>query len=241
MNKNAKVVAFIFARGGSKGLPGKNIRSLGGKPLIAWSIEHALAINRIDRVIVSTDCKEIAEVAVRYGAEVPFFRPDYLSDDESPEWLAWRHALNYLLEESGFLPSVMVSIPATAPLRLPIDIDKCLDEFENSNADVVITVTDAHRSPYFNMVKVGLDGSVGLVIPTNSAIGRRQDAPVVYDMTTVCYVMKSEFVMTKNELFSGLVRFVHVPSERAVDIDTLLDFQIAECILNTRPLNIENN
>ena len=102
-----KTVAFIFARGGSKGLPGKNILPLAGKPLIAWSIEHAKAVKRIGRIIVSTDSQEIADVATQYGAEVPFIRPDELSSDTSPEWLAWRHALGYLREKEGVLPEVI--------------------------------------------------------------------------------------------------------------------------------------
>ena len=229
-----KAVAFIFARGGSKGLPGKNIRALNGKPLIAWSIEHALAVPRIDRIIVSTDSAEVAEVARQHGAEVPFMRPAELAGDNSPEWLAWRHALNYLKESTGALQEVMVSVPTTAPLRLPIDIENCLDEYEKGNADMVITVTDAHRSPYFNMVKTNADGSVGLVNPPQSTIARRQDAPVVYDMATVCYVANPEFVMAHNSTFEGRVKAVHVPTERAIDIDTLLDFQIAECLLNIK-------
>ena len=233
-----KTVAFIFARGGSKGLPGKNIRPLGGKPLIAWSIEHALALKRIERVIVSTDSEEIASVARDYSAEVPFIRPAELARDDSPEWLAWRHALNYLRETTGAFPEMMVSVPTTAPLRLPLDIENCLDEYEKGDADMVITITDAHRSPYFNMVKTNTDGTVGLVNPPQSAIARRQDAPVVYDMTTVCYVANSEFVMTHNATFEGRVKAVQVPTERAIDIDTLLDFQIAEGLLNIREQNL---
>lgn len=229
-----KAIAFIFARGGSKGLPGKNIRPLAGKPLIAWSIEHALAVKRIERVIVSTDSEEIAIVARQYGAEVPFIRPAELARDDSPEWLAWRHALNYLQETDGVLPTAMVSVPATAPLRSSIDIENCLDEFEKGDADIVITVSDAHRSPYFNMVKTNADGTVGLVILPQSEIARRQDVPVVYDMATVAYVARPEFVMSHNGTFEGRVRAVHVPTERAIDIDTLLDFQIAECLLNVR-------
>jgi CMP-N-acetylneuraminic acid synthetase len=229
-----KAIAFIFARGGSKGLPGKNIRHLDGKPLIAWSIEHALAIKRIDRVIVSTDSEEIAQVARDYGAEVPFIRPAEFSRDDSPEWLAWRHALNFLRETKGSLPEVMVSVPTTAPLRLPIDIENCLDEYEKGNTDMVITVTEAHRSPYFNMVKANADGTVSLVIPPQSAIARRQDAPVVYDMTTVCYVVNPEFVMAHSATFEGRVRAVQVPTERSLDIDTLLDFQIAEGLFKFR-------
>ena len=229
-----KAIAFIFARAGSKGLPGKNIRHLGGKPLIAWSIEHALAVKRIERVIVSTDSEEIAAVAREYGAEVPFIRPAELARDNSPEWMAWRHALNYFRESTGALPEVMVSIPATAPLRHALDIENCLDEYEKGDAEMVITVTEAHRSPYFNMVKANLDGTVGLVNPSQSTIARRQDAPVVYDMATVCYVANPEFVMTHNATFEGRVKAVLVPVERAIDIDTLLDFQIAECLLNIR-------
>jgi CMP-N-acetylneuraminic acid synthetase len=229
-----KVVAFIFARGGSKGLPGKNIRLLGGKPLIVWSIESALAVKRIERVIVSTDSEEIAAVAREHRAEVPFIRPSALAQDDSPEWLAWHHALNYLREMTGALPEVMVSVPTTAPLRLALDIENCLDEYEKGDADVVITVTDAHRSPYFNMVKVAADGTVSLVNPPQSAIVHRQDAPVVHDVTTVCYVASPDFVMTHNAIFEGRVKAVHVPTARAIDIDTLLDFQIAESLLKIR-------
>ena len=229
-----KGVGFIFARGGSKGLPGKNIRPFGGKPLIAWAIEHALAVKRIDRVIVSTDSKEIAEVAHEYGAEVPFMRPVELARDDIPEWLAWRHALDYLYNTTGALPEIMVSVPTTAPLRLPIDIENCLDEYEKHSADVIITVTDAHRSPYFNMVRTNSDGTVELINPLPSVIARRQDAPVVFDITTICYVANPDFVMTHKSIFEGRVRAVHVPPERAIDIDTLLDFQIAERLLNLR-------
>jgi len=227
-----KTVAFIFARGGSKGLPNKNILPLAGKPLIAWSIEHALAIDRIERVIVSTDSEKIASVSRSYGAETPFIRPVELAQDDSPEWLAWRHALNYLLETTGSLPKVMVSVPTTAPLRLPLDIENCLHEYEKGMADIVITITDAHRSPYFNMVEINSDETVRLVNPPQSVIVNRQDSPVVYDMTTVCYVADPKFVMTHNATFEGRVKAVHVPPKRAIDIDNLLDFQIAESLLN---------
>ena len=229
-----KAVGFIFARGGSKGLPGKNIRPLAGKPLIAWSIEHARGVQRIERVIVSTDSREIADVAREFGAEVPFMRPEELARDDSPEWLAWRHALNYLLEIEGILPEVMVSIPTTAPLRCSLDIKNCLDEYEKSDADMVITVTDAHRSPYFNMVQENEDGTVSLVIPPKTALMSRHDAPTVYDMATVAYVVKSEFVMMHQSHFAGKVRAVHVPLERAIDIDTLMDFKMAEFFISQR-------
>jgi len=226
-----KAVAFVFARGGSKGLPGKNVRPLCGKPMIAWSIEHAKAVKRIHRVIVSTDSEAIADVARQYGAETPFLRPKELARDDSPEWLAWRHALNYLQESEGALPDAMVSVPVTAPLRIPEDIERCLDDFARGGADVVVTVSEAHRSPYFNMVKLNVDGSVSLVIPPAKNVARRQDVPAVFDMATVAYVARPQFVLTRNALFEGRVRAITVPAERAIDIDTLLDFQIAECLM----------
>jgi len=236
-----KVVAFIFARGGSKGLPGKNTRLLGGKALISWSIEHASSVQRIEKIIVSTDSQEIADVAREYGAEVPFMRPHNLALDTSPEWLAWQHALNYLLETDGCLPDVMVSLPATAPLRSSVDIENCLDEYEKGDVDIVVTVSDAHSSPYFNMVKENSDGTVGLVNPPQFSIARRQDVPRVYDMATVAYVAGSEFVMKNNSIFDGRVRAVNIPKERAVDIDTLLDFQIAEYLLNNKEQKNEHS
>lgn len=228
------IVAFIFARGGSKGLPGKNIRPLAGKPLIGWAIEQARAVDRIDRLIVSTDSEEIASVASAFGAEVPFLRPAALAQDKSPEWLAWRHALSFLKEETGSLPRAMVSVPATSPLRKPEDIEKCLDAYERGDSDVVITVSEARRSPYYNMVKENADGTVGLVIPPAVALDRRQDSPAVYDVATVAYVCDPHFVMTRNSIFEGRVRPVLVPAERAIDIDTLFDFEIAECLLTRK-------
>lgn len=227
-----KITALICARGGSKGLPGKNTRLLAGKPLIAWAISQAQAVKRINRILVSTDSEEIAEVARQYGAEVPFLRPTELAQDSSPERLAWRHALNYLKLTDGAYPDVLIVVPATAPLRSVEDLERCLEEYAKGAADTVIAVTDSHRSPYFNMVKVNSDGAVGLVIPPAATISRRQDVPAVFDVTTVAYVADPEFVMTHDGIFDGRVRAVHVPAERALDIDTLLDFKIAECLMS---------
>jgi CMP-N-acetylneuraminic acid synthetase len=227
-----KTVAFIFARSGSKGLPNKNIKLFAGKPLIAYSIEQALATKRIERVIVSTDSNEIAKVALDFGAEVPFLRPYKLATDDSPEWLSWRHGLEYLRTSTGSLPQVMVSLPPTAPLRNNQDIENCLDEFEKGDSDVVITVTDAHRNPYFNMVKTNMDGSVSLVNNMKTRMSRRQEAPKLYDVTTICYVAKPDFVLDHNSIFEGKVKSVYIPIDRSIDIDSLLDFQIAEFLKN---------
>ena len=219
------------------GLPGKNSLEFAGKPLIAWSIECALEVNRIERVIVSTDSKEIAEISRGYGAEVPFIRPKQLATSESPEWDSWRHGLKYLVETTGYLPEAMVSIPPVAPLRKSIDIENCLNEYDKGLSDVVITVTDAHRSPYFNMVSPKPDGGYGLVCTPEVSINHRQNVPTVFDMTTVCYVANSEFVLSKDSIFEGRVGAVHVPIDRSIDIDTLLDLQIAEFILRLKEQN----
>ena len=233
-----KAIAFIFARGGSKGLPDKNIKLLQGKPLIAWSIEQAFESSGIDRVIVSTDAQEIVDIAIQYGAEAPFIRPAELARDDSPEWLAWRHALNHLNENEGTLPDCMVSVPTTSPLRLPLDIDNCLNEFSKGIADIVVTISPAHRNPYFNMVRVKQDGTAELVNKLESKISRRQDAEDIYDLTTVAYVVSPEFVFRHSSIFEGIVSTVKVPVERAIDIDNKNDFEFADFLMNKRLQNI---
>lgn len=228
-------IALICARGGSKGLPGKNIRPLAGVPLIGWSIKIAKNIKNISKVIVSTDSEEIAQIAREYGAEVPFMRPKELGLDKSPEWLVWRHALEFL-EKQEYKIDGLVVIPPTAPLRAVEDINNCITEFEQGDVDVVITVSDAHRSPYFNMVTIGSDSRASLVIPQKTSITRRQDAPIVYDMTTVAYVVRPQYVHESDGVFEGRVRSVIIPIERALDIDTPLDFKIAESLIEINPV-----
>jgi len=228
------VVALICARGGSKGLPGKNIRPLAGKPLIGWAIEQARQVERVKRVIVSTDSDEIATIAGDFGAEIPFLRPGELAQDNSPEWMVWRHALKYLKETEGVLPDTILMVPTTAPLRSVADLDASLDQYQKNNFDIVVAVTDAHRNPYFNMVRLNQDETVEIAISPEGTVTRRQDAPVVYDMTTVAYVTNPEFVFHSSGIFDGRVGYVHVPTERALDIDTALDFRIAECLISDR-------
>lgn len=225
---SAKVFAFIFARGGSKGLPGKNIRPLGGIPLIGHSIRAARSCPRVQRVIVSTDDTDIARVAREQGAEVPFMRPPELASDTASEWLAWRHAIAAVGGAEAF--DIFLSLPATAPLRSSEDVEKCLDLIEQSDADVVVSMRDAERNPYFNMVKQQGDGSLQLFATPPPGVHRRQDAPPVYDLTTVAYVTRPSFVLRAAGIFEGKVRGVVVPWERAVDIDTENDFAIAELL-----------
>lgn len=218
--------SFIFARGGSQGVKRKNIRMFAGKPLIAHSIEIAKASPSIDRVIVSTEDEEIAEISKQYGAEVPFMRPKNLAENNTPEWLAWQHAIKEILKQSKF--DYFISLPTTSPLRSVEDIETCINLAKDQTCDVVVTVSDAHRSPYFNMVTQSEDGDVCLVINPNKAITCRQKVPQVYDMTTVAYVSTPAFILNHSGIFDGKVKAVKIPQERAIDIDTELDFKIAE-------------
>lgn len=227
-----KALAFIFARGGSKGVPGKNIRLLAGKPLIAYAIEAALGSRHVDRVIISTDDQQIADIARAHGGDVPFLRPAELADDRSPEWLAWRHALTFVRERMGLDPDIFVSIPTTSPLRVSADVDACIDRYAKDDADAVLTVTPAQRNPYFNMVTLDGSGFARLAAQSDSFVSNRQQAPAMYDITTLCYAVRPDFIMSATGLFDGRVGTVIIPQERALDIDTEFDFRIAEALLN---------
>ena len=227
-------VACIFARAGSKGVPNKNIQTFNGKPLITWAIELALQVKRINEVFVSTDSEEIAEIARIAGATIPFIRPSELATDTSPEWHSWQHFIKFLADKDGRVPEVFLSLPATSPLRSTIDVENCLNEFKKGRADFVVGITPSERNPYFNMVKKGEDNQVNLVIQQGEKYSRRQDTPEIFDLTTVCYVGKPSIILTKNSIFEGKVAGVEIPRERAIDIDTELDFQIAEFLFKSK-------
>ena len=226
-----KYIVLICARGGSKGLPGKNVKPLNEIPLIGWSINIAKQIDRISRIIVSTDSEEIAKVALEYGAEVPFMRPKELAQDDSPEWIVWKHAIKHVESYGNEDIDAIIVLPVTAPLRSVKDVNSCIDLFEESEVDSVITVSEASRSPYFNMIVNNDSGYASLVISPENQITRRQDAPEVFDMTTVAYVVNTNVVKQSNSIFEGKVKSIIIPQERSIDIDTLLDFKIAECLV----------
>ena len=224
-----KNFAFIFARGGSKGLPGKNIKPLYGKPLLQYSIEIAHASYLIDKVFVSTDDKDIAKVAIENNA-ILIERPEQLASDNSPEWLSWQHAIEWVKQHYGEFET-FVSLPATSPLRSVEDVNSAINKRVASNTDVCISITPASRSPYFNMVKLSSKGFVELVNQPTGEVSRRQDAPQVFDITTVVYAAKPKFIIESYGIFSGSVSAIEVPKKRAVDIDDIYDFMLAEAIL----------
>lgn len=208
---------------------------IGGKPLIAHAIAAAQASDTVDRVFVSTDDPEIAEVAQACGAEVPFIRPSELAQDSSPEWAAWQHAITTLQEREGGADwAAFVCVPTTSPLRIPADLDNCVNGLLASDADIAITVRKGERSPYFNMVTLDDRRFARLVIPSDRLTVRRQDAPAVYDITTVAYAARPAFVLSATGMFQGRVLAVEVPPERAIDIDTEFDFRLAELLLQDR-------
>jgi CMP-N-acetylneuraminic acid synthetase len=226
-----KVLALICARGGSKGVPRKNIRPLGGIPLIAWSIKAARSCELIDRIVVSTEDAEIAEVGRCFGAEVPFRRPADLAQDDSPEWLVWQQALKTLYTLEGYRPDYLVNLSPTSPFRSVANIRQSLEMIQTGPADIIISVKEAARSPYFNMVELDDQGFAHLSKATIPRITRRQAAPPVYDLTTVVYASRAEFVLQASHIFDGQVQTLLVPEIRALDIDTELDFKFAEFLV----------
>ncbi|WP_283787454.1 cytidylyltransferase domain-containing protein [Bermanella sp. WJH001] len=221
--------AFIFARGGSKGLPKKNCKLLSGKPLIQYSIEVALASKYIQQIFVSTDDADIAVIAKKFNVQV-IDRPKDLATDTSPEWLSWQHGINWVKKNVGEFDQ-FVSLPTTSPLRSVEDVNGAIEKRISSNADVCIAITPSSRSPYFNMVQHNTDGTIGLVISPKESVYRRQDAPAVFDITTSVYATTPNYILNHNGLFDGSVTSIEVPKERSIDIDDIYDFMLAQSIL----------
>lgn len=215
--------AFIFARGGSKGIKRKNLALFNEHPLIAQSILMAQQLSCVEKVYVSTDSDEIAHVSKNYGASI-IKRPSELASDTSPEWLSWQHAIKKSLELEGEFDR-FISLPTTSPLRKKSDVEKCLDAL-NDDIDIVITATESKRNPWFNMVQVDNFGRTKLICQDNS-FSRRQDAPSCFDITTVAYVSTPNFILKNERIWEGSVCTIKIPPERAIDIDTQIDLEFA--------------
>lgn len=223
-------VATICARGGSVGVPGKNIQPLCGKPLIVHTIDQALAAPSIDAVFVSTDSPEIADIARRAGAQVPFLRPSHLATAEAPKMPVVEH-LVVELERLGKRVDVVIDLQPTTPLREVSDIEACV-KLLDAATDVVITGYESAKNPYFNMVEYAPDGNVRLVKPLPEPVAGRQFAPRVFTMNGAVYVWHRESLA--RGLWGGRTRLHVMPPERSVDIDTLLDFRLVELLMSER-------
>jgi len=229
------ILCTICARGGSKGVPNKNIRELSGKPLIAHTIEQALSTKFIDRVVVSTDAEKIANIASQYGAEVPFLRPQSLATDDAPKLPVVKHAVKFYIENLKFTPVYVIDLDPTSPLRTLEDIERSLTLIMNdSGCDSVITGYRSNKNPYFNMVEINSEGFADLCKKTDDRICRRQDAPVVYAMNASIYVWKTDVLFQQAEIISGKVKFVEMPENRSIDIDSETDFRLVELLLEER-------
>jgi N-acylneuraminate cytidylyltransferase/CMP-N,N'-diacetyllegionaminic acid synthase len=227
------ILATICCRGGSKGIPGKNIKLLHGKPLIAYTIETSNNSTLINDLIISTDDFKIAELAKQFGAKVPFMRPADLATDASSKWPVFIHAVEEYEKSTGDTVNYLVDLDVTVPLKSAEDIDGAIKKaIDNPTVDVVITGYEPERNPYFNMMEVKEYGFAEIVKKTAKPIVRRQDAPKVYSLTPAAFVIKKSALYDYEHWSKAKCMIYEIPRERAVDIDTEIDFKIVEFLMD---------
>jgi CMP-N,N'-diacetyllegionaminic acid synthase len=230
MHKNKKILGVITARGGSKGIPGKNIKFLGGKPLITYTIEAAKKSKLLTHCIVSTDSEDIAAVCKEYGAEVPFMRPQELAQDDTPHLLVMRHAIEYMEKAHGIVFDIVVILQPTSPFRMVDDIDGTIQKLIDKDADSAVSVCEIESSAHPMKVKK-LEGDKVLPYAIDETITRRQELPTVYKRSSAVYAIKRDVIIKENRLcFDGNVVGYIVPADRSIDIDTPLDWVKTEWI-----------
>jgi CMP-N,N'-diacetyllegionaminic acid synthase len=227
-----KRICSICARGGSKGVKGKNVRSLHGKPLIAHSIEQAKASGLFDAVAVSSDSDIILGVAKEWGVDFLIKRPDELATDRAAKLPVIKHCVAEVERQQGGRFDTLVDLDATSPLRSVADIAGAVALLEETGVSNVITGAPARRSPYFNLVEVNDRGVVELSKTLKTAIVRRQDAPKCYDMNASIYVWTHDGLFGGDTVFNHDTRLYVMPEERSIDIDSEMDFKFVEFILS---------
>ncbi|PJG53240.1 flagellar modification protein B [Bradyrhizobium forestalis] len=228
------LVCTICARGGSKGVVGKNARDLLGKPVLAWSIAQARETGLFDAIAFSSDSDALLEAALKAGADIAVKRPDEMATDTAPKLPAIRHCLEQTMAQTGKTPEIFVDLDVTSPLRLASDITGAVALLRESGARNVITGAPARRSPYFNLVEQRTDGSVGLSKSANPPVTRRQDAPRCFDMNASIYVWRVAPFLEQPAVFYPDTRLFEMPEERSIDIDSDLDFTLVELLLRQR-------
>ncbi len=230
------VVGLITARGGSKGVPNKHLREVGGVPLVQWTVEAATGARHLDRVIVSTDCEDIARVCRDAGAEIPFMRPDELARDDSTHDSVVLHALSWLEAQEGDVPEYVCILQPTSPLRWASDIDAAIELADARDADAVLAVCAASSHPH--LVKhMARDGRLSLYMKSESSRSRRQELPQLFESNGSVYVLKSKRVMAAGSLHLENTYGYVMPEERSLDVDTLWDFYLADRVLSDRDMN----
>jgi len=227
--KSASIIGLIPARGYSKGIPRKNLATLAGKPLIQYTFEAALGSKALDRVILSTEDKEIAELGKSFGIEVPFTRPKSLATDKASTWAVLRHALKWLEGHEGHMPEVLVTLQPTSPIRQSYHIDEAVREFQERDVDSVVSVTSVSEHPY---EVVGFaNGEMFRPVKRPKRIVRRQQYPPYFFINGAVYVTRSSLLLERNVGHGERVYGYVMDTAFSVDIDTPLDLQIAECLL----------
>jgi CMP-N,N'-diacetyllegionaminic acid synthase len=226
---SARTIATICARGASKGFPRKNVLPFAGKPLVAHTIEQALACRAVDGVYVSTDDDEIAEIARRYGAQVPYRRPADLATDHAAKIPVIEHLVQHL-EQLGMVIGTVVDLQPTSPLRTQADLDAALALA--GSAALVVSVTEPSHNPYYTLIEVAADG--GLHLSKAARFERRQDAPPVWGLNGSIYVWSRAGLAAaaRDGFWSVSMRASPMPRERSIDIDDVLDFELAEWFFN---------
>lgn len=231
-----KVLGLIPARGGSKGIPRKNIRTLAGKPLLVWTAEAALA-SRLDRVILSSDDPEIIEIATSCLVEVPFVRPEHLAGDDTPAIDVVLHAVQTLKETDNYLPDAVMLLQPTSPLRTTSDIDRSLELFEKhpEATSLVSVVKVPHNMVPESLMKLEADGYVKHLMFWDEKKNIRQEKPTYYARNgAAIYIIKTECLLKNNTLYGDRILSYEMPRERSIDVDDYFDFEICEFILSKK-------
>ena len=226
-----KVLALISARGGSKGISRKNIKPLAGKPLIAWTIEAARQAHGIDRLIVSTEDEEIAEVARQYGAEVPFMRPASLAADDTPGIAPVLHAMAQL---PGF--DWILVLQPTSPLRSPADIEGILERCRSSGASSAVSVCEVSKHPYW-MYECDAAGQLQPLIAGHPKITRRQELPSAYALNGALYLARTDWLIERKAFVGPDTLGFIMPDDRSADLDTLQDWHWVEYLIERHHAN----
>ena len=218
-------IVGIFARGGSKGVRDKNLLKFSGETLISRTIKQAREIVRDEMIFVSTDSDSIAAEALNSGAQVPFLRPDELATDASPEVLSWKHLLGNIDSLVKTEIETMIVLPVTSPMRRTKDIDNALKLFESEDCDMVVSISQARKNPYFNMLEENSNGFLELSKLPKNRVARRQDTPSVWEMNNAIYIAKIEYVKELSSLLQGKILGYEMPAEYSIDIDSPLDVE----------------
>ncbi len=226
-------LALISARGGSKGITGKNIRQVAGKPLIAWTIAAASESRVCQRIIVSTDSPEIADAARQHGAEIPFMRPAELATDDASGTDPVLHAVRWLDLHENFAPEWVMLLQPTSPLRTSLDIRRAVALAEEKNADAVVSVAPVEDHPFW-MKRIDADGCLEDFIRLEKPFNRRQDLPEVYALNGAIYLVHRTVLLGQETLFPPRTHALVMPRERSLDVDTPWDLYLADLILKDR-------